>query len=90
MSKKQYVAQWYVSDEYDQWLEQEAFDTLAEAQQCAFRKAMRNFTHAICYVDVQELGKYGFETTQELVNHHDFGNKWSGWITREKHQEQYA
>jgi len=87
---KQYIAQWYCSDEYDQWIEQEAFDNLESAQRHAFRKAMRNFTHTICYVDVQELGEYGFETTQELVNHHDFGNKWSGWITKEKYDGAYS
>jgi len=87
---KQYIAQWYESDEYDQWLQEETFDDLDTAKQCAFRKAMRNFTHAICYVEIQELGKYGFETIQELVNHHDFGNKWSGWITVKKYQALYA
>lgn len=90
MTIKQYVAQWYANDEYDQWIESEAFDTLDEAKRAAFKRASRNGTHLICYVDIQELGKYGFETTKELVNHHDFGNRWSGWITQEKYKQQYG
>ncbi len=85
MTVRQYIAQWYESDEYEQWLQQAAFDDLDTAKQTAFKNVMKCFTHAICYVDIQELGEYGFETTQELINHHDSGNKWSGWITKEKY-----
>lgn len=83
MTVREYTAQWYESDEYDQWIAAADCPDLDTAKRVAFKQAMRNWTHAICYVTVRELRNldYGpdWVTTQELVNHHD-GPRWSGWI----------
>ena len=85
-----YQAMWYENDEYDQWMEMENFGTLDEAKVAAFKNASRHGTHLYCEVDTKVLTKYGYTTVVTLVNHHDFGNHWSGWITREKYDAVYS
>ena len=82
----EYRAMWYENDEYDQWMEFETFKDLDEAKIAAFKGANKLGTHLYCEVDVMVLGKYGWNSIQTYVNHHDFRTSWSGWITEEKYK----
>ncbi len=90
MTVKRYYACWYEMDEYDQWIESSAHDTLDEAKQAAFKGATKGDCHPWCEVTEQTLGRDCWEDTLELINHHDTGNTWSGWITKEKYDSVYA
>ena len=90
MTVTRFTAYWYENDEYDQWLESESFDDLDDAKGAAFKNASKHGTHLYCEVIEHQLGAHGWDEVQTWVNHHDFGNRWSGWITEEKYKRLYA
>jgi len=86
MTVKRYLALWYERDEYDQWIETSEHKTIDEAKTVAFKNASKGDCHLYAEVHESTLGRDCWEDTGEWINHHDTGNKWSGWITREKYE----
>ena len=89
---KSYTALWYERDEYDQWVETSEHETKDGAMRAAFQGASRGDCHL--YAEVSESTfksiRDGWEDTGEWINHCDFSNRWSGWITGEKYRANYT